>query len=200
MRRICNWSPLPREWCHYDRDSQLRADRRQDLRCWPVPDGECQLLPPRCLQDYITKVKHRGEGGFYFTNITRSWGCNVWIPHTTPSLLQSCTQKKYLSYHPAFAAAYMTINRHLTPLTFSFIPSSSRLCRWHFDIQKFGAHIHSWQARIDIGAAELFTPAACCWCCLSHNQSHKHPLHSPSRTLGLLCSHTCTAQKWLCLR
>lgn len=78
MRRICNWSPLPGEWCHYDRDGQLRPDRRQDLRCWSIPDGERQLLPPRCLQDYITKVKLWGEEGSYFTNITRSRGGKVW--------------------------------------------------------------------------------------------------------------------------
>lgn len=55
--RIFNWSPLPREWCHYDRDGQLRSYWWQDLWRWPIPDGECQLLPPRCLQDCITKVK-----------------------------------------------------------------------------------------------------------------------------------------------
>ena len=61
MWRICNWSPLPWQWCHHDRDGQLRPDRRQNLRRWPVPDGERQLLPPWCLQDYITKVKRWGE-------------------------------------------------------------------------------------------------------------------------------------------
>lgn len=59
MWRICNWSPLPGEWCHYDRDGQLRPDWRQDLRCWPVPDGERPVLPPRRLQDYITKVRKK---------------------------------------------------------------------------------------------------------------------------------------------
>ena len=73
MWRICNRSPLPGEWCHYDRDGQLRPNRRQDLWRWPIPDGERQLLPPRCLQDYITKVKRWAEEGSYFTNKTRSW-------------------------------------------------------------------------------------------------------------------------------
>lgn len=83
MWRICNWSPLPGEWCHYDRDGQLRPDWRQDLRCWPVPDGERPVLPPRRLQDYITKVKKKKDktlswkGGSYFTNTTRSWGLKV---------------------------------------------------------------------------------------------------------------------------
>lgn len=59
--RICYWSALPWEWCHYDWDGQLWSDWWQDLRCWPLSDGECQLLPPRRLQDHITKVK-RGRG------------------------------------------------------------------------------------------------------------------------------------------
>lgn len=31
-------------------------------------------------------------------------------------------------------------------------------------------------------------------------ESHEHPLNFLSGTLGLLCSNTCTALKWLCLR
>lgn len=81
---ICNWSPLPGEWCHYDRDGQLRPDWWQDLWRWPIPDGERQLLPPRCLQDYITKVRLWGEEGSDFTNTSRSWGFKIWThPHPT---------------------------------------------------------------------------------------------------------------------
>lgn len=69
MRGICNWSPLPGEWCHHDWDGQLWPDRWQDLRRWPVPDGERQLLPTRCLQDYITKVKRGGAEGSH----SRAW-------------------------------------------------------------------------------------------------------------------------------
>lgn len=176
MRRICNWSPLPGEWCHYDRDGQLRPNWWQDLWRWPIPDGERQLLPPWCLQDYFTKVKRWGAEGSYFTNITRSWGGKVWTPHLPPFLLLGCTQKKCLNYHPAFAVAYIQDNWHLTPFNSFFIPSSTRLCRWHFEFQKTGAQINAWQAGIDIRAAELFTPAARCCCCLSHNQSSSERL------------------------
>lgn len=61
VRRVRNRPPLPGEWCHHDRDGQLRPDWRQDLWRWPIPDGERQLLPPRRLQDHITKVKRPGD-------------------------------------------------------------------------------------------------------------------------------------------
>lgn len=129
MWRICNWSPLPGEWCHYDRDGQLRPDWRQDLRCWPVPDGERPMLPPRRLQDYITKVKKKQKktlswkGGSYFTNTTRSWGLKVrlsffgFFPFPPLSAPDVPLHKRTVKIIAPLVQPppYRTINRHLTP-------------------------------------------------------------------------------------
>ena len=50
------------------------------------------------------------------------------------------------------------------------------------EIQKTGAQLNSWQAGIDIRAAQLFTPAARCCCCLSHNQRSSQRLQSRMNT------------------
>lgn len=44
------------QWRNHDWERKLWSDRWQDLWCWPISDGEYRLLPPRCLQNYDTKV------------------------------------------------------------------------------------------------------------------------------------------------
>lgn len=99
------------------------------------------LMPTRLFH----KGKMLGSRGILSTNIAGWWRSNV----RTPPLHLSYKQKKHLNYHPAFTAAYIQ-----RPHTFWIFlcSSSSRLCRWHFEIQKTMVHINSWQAGIDIYA------------------------------------------------
>lgn len=57
LRGLPHRPAVSRKWCHNDRERQLRPNRWQNLRCRPFPDGEHQLLSPRCLQDHVTEVK-----------------------------------------------------------------------------------------------------------------------------------------------
>ena len=54
--RLPDRAALPWKWCHHDWDGKLRPHRWQDLWCRPLPDGECAVLPARCLQDNVTEV------------------------------------------------------------------------------------------------------------------------------------------------
>lgn len=57
LRGLPHRPAVSRKWCHNDRERKLRPNGWQNLRRRPFPDGEHQLLSPRCLQDHVTKVK-----------------------------------------------------------------------------------------------------------------------------------------------
>lgn len=57
LRGLPHRPAVSRKWCHNDRERKLRPNGWQNLWRRPFPDGEHQLLSPRCLQDHVTKVK-----------------------------------------------------------------------------------------------------------------------------------------------
>lgn len=56
VRRLPHRAAVPGQRRHHGGERQLRAHRRQDLRCRPFPDGERAVLPAGRLQDHVAEV------------------------------------------------------------------------------------------------------------------------------------------------